>query len=307
MTSGHFHAELVKLLKFKVKVELPDEDNCEFDHAVVDQESGRVFVAHTSSGTVEVFDGIEERWIKSIEDCAGGSGVVFDPVSKKVFAASRADGHILVIDPASLSVLKKFKTGKKPNGLAVDSSRRILMTADVEDNQARFHNQETGDIIASAKLSGRPRWAAYRKETNEYIINIMDPPGVEFISGRNFARTNFYSIAEKGPHGLAIEGNTAYVACDNSSLVSFDIQEMKLGRKAKLAGPPDVLWYNRNQDLVFCSIDDPGVVQVFDGRSLALVQEIQTEYGSHTLTLDEKRQKLYVFLPLSHSIGIYAL
>ncbi len=293
------------MLNFKVGRELPGEKECEFDHADVDQTTGRVFVAHTSSGTVEVLDGNEDRWIKTISDCSGGSGVVFDPNTKKVFAASRAEGHILVIDPITLNVEKKFKTGKKPNGLAVDSEREILMTADVGDNHARFHNQKTGEIIASFKLSGRPRWSTYRKESDEYVVNIMDPPGVEFISANEFKRTRFFSVDQKGPHGLAIEGNTAFVACDDAVLVSVDLKEMKISRKAKLKGAPDVLWYNRKQDLVYCSIGEPGVVQAFNGKTLELVQEVKTEYGSHTLTFDEKLQKLYTFLPASHSVGIY--
>jgi DNA-binding beta-propeller fold protein YncE len=293
------------LLNFKIRKELPEENECEFDHADVDQTSGRVFVAHTSSGTVEVLDGKEDKWIKTIPDCAGGSGVVFDPVTKKIFAASRAEGHILAIDPVSLEAVRKFKTGKKPNGLAVDGAREILMTADVGDNQARFHNQKTGEIIASVHLSGRPRWSTYRKESDEYIVNIMDPPGLEFISAKDFKKTRFFDVDQKGPHGLVIEGKTAFVACDDATLVTIDLKEMKIGQKAKLEGAPDVLWYNRKQDLVYCSIGEPGVVQVFNGKTLEKVQEIRTEYGSHTLTFDEKMQKLYTFLPESHSVGVY--
>ena len=286
-------------------MELPAEGEGEFDHADVDQSTGRVFVAHTSSGTVEVLDGKVDQWIKTIPDCPGGSGVVFDPITKKVFAASRSEGHILVIDPVSLKVENKFKTGKKPNGLAVDGEREILMTADVGDNHARFHNQKTGEIIASFKLSGRPRWSTYRQESDEYLVNIMEPFGVEFISAKDFKKTRYFSVDQKGPHGLVIEGNTAFVACDDAVLVSMDLTKMKIAQKAKLKGPPDVLWYNRKQDLVYCSIGEPGVVQVFNGKTLEMVQEIDTEYGSHTLTFDEKLQKLYTFLPESHSVGVY--
>lgn len=293
------------MLHFLEKKELPEEEECGFDHGDVDNSTGRVFVAHTSTGTVEIFDGKEGKWTGSIPNCAGGSGVVFDPFTKIVFAASRAEGHILAINPVSLSVLNKFGTGKKPNGLAVDGKRGILMTADVGDNVARFHNQKTGEIVATVKLSGRPRWSTYRKESDEYVINIMDPPGVEFIAGRGFTRTRFFAIDQKGPHGLVIEGNTAYVACDDATMVTIDLDSAKLVARAKLAGSPDVLWYNRKQNLVYCSIGDPGVVQVFNGKTLEMVQQVETEYGSHTLTFDENLQKLYTFLPESHSVGVY--
>lgn len=294
------------MLKFLARKELPAEKDCEFDHGDVDQSSGRVFVAHTSSGTVEVLDGLKNEWIKSIPGCAGGSGVVFDAVTKKVFAASRAEGHILKVDPGTLDVMLKFETGKKPNGLAVDGAREILMTADVGDNIARFHDQNSGEIIAEARLRGRPRWATYRKDGDEYLLNIMDPSGIQTISGKGFALTGFIDIDQKGAHGLLVVGNTAYIACDDATLVSLDISSKEVLSKVKLAGPPDVLWYNQRRGHLYCSIGDPGVLQVFDGKTAEILQQVETEYGSHTLTFDENLQKLYIFLPESTSVGIYS-
>lgn len=293
------------MLSFQGRKELPPEEECEFDHGDVDPFTGRVFVAHTSAGVVEVYDGLENKWIKSIPDCMGGSGVVSDPKTRKVFAASRAEGHILSIDAGTLEVLRKFDTGKKPNGLAVDGDRGILLTADVGDNHARFHDQMTGRILATVELNGRPRWVAYRKESDEYLLNIMDPSGVQFISGKSFTGTRFLRINQKGAHGLVFSETTAYLACDDATLVAFDLNSLKLGSKAWLAGPPDVLWYNNKRNLVYCSVGDPGVVQVFDGKTLEMVQKVETEYGSHTLTFDENLQRLYTFLPESHSVGIY--
>ncbi len=293
------------MVKFIERKELPPEKECEFDHGDVDPVSGRVFVAHTSDNTVGVFDLKTNSWIKSIPDCAGGSGVICDSTTGRIFAASRKEGHILSIDPDSLKVLNKFETGAKPNGLAVDGKRGILMTADVGDNHARFHDQKTGECIKSVKLQGRPRWVLYREETDEYLLNIMEPSGIEFISGKDYSVVKFHKIDQKGPHGLAVNGNMAYVACDNAMLVKVDLGSMKNVAEAKLAGPPDVLWYNKKLDHLYCSVGEPGTLQVFNGKTLELVHQEETEYDSHTLTFDEKRQKLYTFLPQSHSIGIY--
>ncbi len=294
------------MLKLIAKRELPPEKECEFDHGDVDPSSGWVYVAHSSSGTVEVFDGLKSEWIKSIPDCAGGSGVVFDTITKKIFAASRANGHILKIDPDTLETSLKFKTGMKPNGLAVDGSREIIMTADVGDNIARFHNQMTGEIVAEVNLKGRPRWATYRKDSDEYLINIMEPSGIETVSGKGFIRTGFINIDRKGAHGLVFNGNTAYIACDDAALVSLDLNSKRALSMAKLAGPPDVLWYNKKLNLVYCSIGNPGVLQAFDGKTIEMLQQVETEYGSHTLTFDENLQRLYTFLPESGSVGIYS-
>lgn len=135
----------------------------------------------------------------------------------------------------------------------------------------------------------------------------MDPPELEFISGKDFKRNRFLKVDQKGPHGLVIEGNIAYVACDDATMVTIDLESTKLVSRAKLAGPPDVLWYNKKQNLVYCSIGDPGVVQVFDGKTLEMVHQVETEYGSHTLTFDENMQKLYTLLPESHYMAFIRL
>ncbi len=293
------------MLVFQDRKDLPPEVECEFDHGDVDYNTGRVFVAHTSAGTVEVFDGMDGRWLSHIPDCAGASGVIFDRVTGKVFAASRADGHILAIDPATLATLNKFKTGRKPNGLAADGGRKVLMTADVGDNTARFHGQENGKLIAMVKLRGRPRWCSYRKETDEYLINIMEPSGIEVVSPKSFKSTGFLDIGHKGPHGMALDGNVAFVACDDATLVALDLKSKKTLAEARLAGPPDVLWYNKKLNLVYCGIGVPGTVQAFDGTTLKMVQEVATEAECHTFAFDENLQRVYTFLPQSRSIGVY--
>jgi len=46
-------------------------------------------------------------------------------------------------------------------------------------------------------------------------------------------------------------------------------------------------------------------VDVIDANTMRLDQEIETEEGAHTLTFDETRQKLYVFLPRSCRVAVY--
>ncbi len=57
---------------------------------------------------------------------------------------------------------------------------------------------------------------------------------------------------------------------------------------------------------LYVAIGQPGVVQVVNTQTMALAEEVQTEEGAHTLTFDESRQRLYVFLPRSGRAAIYA-
>ena len=60
-------------------VALPSHANGGFDHGDVHAATGRVFVAHTANGTVEVIDGERLGLIQTIPGCPEGSGVLCTP------------------------------------------------------------------------------------------------------------------------------------------------------------------------------------------------------------------------------------
>jgi hypothetical protein len=72
-----------------------------------------------------------------------------------------------------------------------------------------------------------------------------------------------------------------------------------------IGGGPDVAWLNRSRHRLYCAIGNPGVIEVIDARKLVVDERVSTEEGAHTFTFDEKRQRLYAFLPKSCRASIY--
>src|SRR6266581_4012114 len=118
-------------------IPLPPHPAGDFDHGDVYLESGRVFVANTAAGTVEVIDGEHLRHLATIPDCQEASGVLAAQEDALIFAAARGAGKLLVIDPTANVVLRTVAVGHRPNGLAWDGHRKHVLVADVQDNQAR--------------------------------------------------------------------------------------------------------------------------------------------------------------------------
>jgi hypothetical protein len=44
---------------------------------------------------------------------------------------------------------------------------------------------------------------------------------------------------------------------------------------------------------------------VIDIETMRLIEVVTTEMGAHTLALDRKRKKVYVFLPQSHRAAVF--
>ena len=53
------------------------------------------------------------------------------------------------------------------------------------------------------------------------------------------------------------------------------------------------------------AIGHPGVIEVIDGASLSVVEQVATQEGAHTTAFDRQRQRLYVFLPQSCHAAVY--
>jgi len=294
-------------LTFSDYVNLPRHQTGGFDHADVHLESGRVYVAHTSLGTVEIIDGEKAKHLTTISGCLEGSGVICAQKENLVFAASRGTGKILVIDALTNRVLREPQAGLAPNGLAWDTKHKRLLVADVQDNKARLVDPYSGELISSIQLAGRPRWCAYSATRDQFLVNIREPSGVAILAPENLSQESFLPVSVAGPHGLDLDDNNglAYVACDDGSVVVLDVSTEHEDAVVPIGGGPDVIWLNTPRHRLYCAIGKPGVIEVIDTEKLTVIEKINTEEGAHTFTFDKKRQRLYAFLPKSCSAAIF--
>src|SRR5215831_1808656 len=93
-------------LALRQYIPLPAHPAGDFDHGDVYLQSGRVFIANTAAGTVEVVDGERLRHLATIPGCPEASGVLCAQDEALIFAAARGAGRLVVIDPTASSVLR---------------------------------------------------------------------------------------------------------------------------------------------------------------------------------------------------------
>ncbi len=288
-------------------IDLPPHAPGGFDHGDVHLQSGRVFVAHTAIGTVEVIDGQESRHLATINGCPEGSGVLCAQDEGLVFAAARGAGKVLVIEARSGTVVREFMVGARPNGLAWDSGHQRLLVADVEDLTGRLIDPATGSLLQLIQLPGRPRWAVYDAERDRFLVNIRDPAIVLALAGKDGGRMEAWPVSSDGPHGLDIDlaVGKAFVASDDGMVVALDLATGREIARSPIAGEPDVVWYNPSRHRLYVAIGKPGLIEVIDTRFLRPIEKVVTEEGAHTTAFDRVRQRLYVFLPRTCRAAVY--
>src|SRR4029077_17082035 len=116
-------------------IEIPAAKGSSFDHGAFDPKSRRVFVAHTGRDTVEVIDHDSRKHIATLPGFPEAAGVVAD--DGHVLVTNRGAASLAWVDTRSLKTLAVFKTGPRPNGVAIVPKQRLAIAAAIgDDNHA---------------------------------------------------------------------------------------------------------------------------------------------------------------------------
>ena len=285
-----------------------------FDHAAVHEGSSRLYVAHTANDDVDVIDSTTDRFLRSIHGLKGVAGVLVSDEKGLLFTANRGENTVSILSAGGGEEMVRLFSGIRPNGLAFDPSRGLLLVANVGDpeigNSSTVSMVDVSEkaVIGTVVLPGRPRWAVYDERTATFYVNIADPPLIVELDAKTPSKArDRFEIPAKGPHGLDLDpqGRQLFCACDGEKLIAVHLDSGEIRFVGKLSGPPDVVFFNPRLSRVYVAVGDPGVVDVFDANRVKLLETVSTERGAHTLAVDPKRNKVYVFLPDTHRAAVY--
>ena len=224
-----------------------------FDHAAVHRASSRLYVAHTANDALDVIDCVTDTFLHSIPNLGGVAGALVSDEAMQVFTSNRGENSIGIFPPGDEAALAKVGVGLKPNGLAFDAQRGLLLAANVGDPaQPETHTLSVVDVtrrqmIASIPVPGRTRWTIFDATTSRFFVNIAQPAQIVMVASADptcIARS--FAIPAEGPHGLDFDPatNRLFCACDGRVLVTLDASSGALLNVAGLSGVPDVIFFN---------------------------------------------------------------
>ena len=285
-----------------------------FDHAAVHAATGHVYVAHTANDAVDVFDPVARTLLFSVPDLPAVAGALVSDDSQLVFTSNRGENTIGVFAPGPEPTVTKIAVGVRPNGLAYDAKRRLVLAANVGDPAVprsytlSMVDLDAGKMRASIEVPGRTRWTVFDPEAGVFYVNIMQPSQIVVVDARQpdrVART--MPLPAAGAHGLDFDPATRrlFCACDAGVLVTLDAGTGKVLNEGKLSGVPDVVWFNARRRQLYVAVGDPGMIDVFDTGSMRPVASVATEKGAHTTAFPPAGDSLIAFLPASHRAALY--
>jgi DNA-binding beta-propeller fold protein YncE len=302
-------------LRLNGYIELPPhQSGGGFDHADIHPPTDRIYLAHTSNDSIDVIDCARDRYVESIPGFTGIAGALVSEARGLVFTSNRGENTVSIFAPCAERNAFKIAVGAKPNGLAFDPARGILIAANVGDpviadsTSVSVVDVERRARIAEIKVPGRTRWAIYDAAIEMFFVNIASPARIIAIDVRDPTRiAKAYEVPAAGPHGLDLDPASGRLlcACEAGILVAIDAASGRVLGDASLSGPPDVIFLHSQAGHLYVAIGDPGVIDVVDIHTMRREAVMPTEAGAHTLALDRKRSKVYAFLPQTHRAAVF--
>src|SRR5215471_7325563 len=285
-----------------------------FDHAAIHVRSEHLYVAHTANDAVDVIDCSRQKYVSSIANLASVAGVLISDERNLAFTSNRGEDTDGIYTPGAEESLVKVPVGVRPNGLAFDPRRGVLLAANVGD-PAR-PDSFTLSILdvaqrrmqAAIPVPGRTRWAVYDAGLDRFFVNIADPARIVAVAGEAPDRiAETYTVPARGPHGLDIdvESGRLFCACDDGQLVAMEATTGRVLGTIALSGAPDVIFLDGGLGRLYVALGEPGVVDVIDIRGMQRLETVATEPGAHTTALDSRTHHLYVFLPGTHRAAVF--
>jgi len=303
------------MLKHTGYIELPEHQSAGgFDHAAVHPGLRRLYVAHTANNAMDVLDTGTDAFLHSIPGLTGVAGALVSETIGWVFTSNRGENSIGMFMPGSEATLEKVSVGIRPNGLAFDDQRGLLLSAHVGDPAIpgsftiALVDVAGRRVRNSIPVPGRTRWTVFDPAARVFYVNIANPPQIAVIDPQTPDQvTRMYEIPAEGPHGLDMDLSTRrlFCACDSGVLFTMSADTGEILTQAALSGVPDVIFYNSIRRHLYVAVGDPGVIDVFDSQTLQRLEIVGTEKGAHTLGFDPLRNKLYAFLPNTHRAVVY--
>ena len=297
-------------LTFTGYVDLPaNKSKGGFDHAAVHAASGHVYVAHTANDAIDVFDPAAGRFLYSVPGLAGVAGALVSDEDNLIFSSNRGGDTIGVFAPGPNPTVRYAEVGVRPNGLAYDHRRKLVLCANVGEPYTLSMIHLATGVRTEIVVPGRTRWSIYDPGLDRFFVNIMSPSKIVVVDPELVEVERIIDVPHAGAHGLDFDPatNRLFCACDSGVLVALDATSGKPLAQDKLSGVPDVVWFNARRKQLYVAVGDPGVVDVFSTDPLRRIGTVETERGAHTTAYAAKAQQLHVFLPETHRAAMYEI
>jgi DNA-binding beta-propeller fold protein YncE len=266
-----------------------------WDYLTLDATGGRLFIARQTR--VMVVDPESGASLGEIPGVAGAHGVALAEAAGHGFATAGRDGSVTMFDLRSLAVLRRIPVGDDADAVLYDPVSKRVFTFNGDAASSTAIDPVSGGVIGTVPLGGKPEFGVSDGAGRLYV-NIEDRGEVVEIDPVRLKVTRQWSLAPcLEPTGLAIDRahRLLFSGCHNRTMAISDAKAGQTIAQVPIGDGVDGAAFDPGTGLAFASNGEGTLTVVREDSPTAfhVVSTVPTRRGARTLTLDERRHRIY--------------
>ena len=272
------------------------------DHLAFDARRGRLFVANSVNGSLDIVDTKAGRLLDQIPGQSEIRGVDYSPDLDRVFVGNGTGGICNIFDGVDYRLLKHLPLGDDADNVRYDRhTRRVYVVhSDHElavvdaDGFALGSPIDLPKSLGALKVeSSRPRIYVNAKEAGLVVA-------IDATRGRVVGR---FPVAPAGVNAsLAIDeaNHRLFVGCRRDpAIVIMDSDSGKIVASVPIPGDVDDLWFDVKRGQIYASCGEGAIAVVgqVDRDHYKLLARIVTAKAARTSLFDPEASRLYLAVP----------
>ncbi len=269
-----------------------------WDYLSLDQDRGRLFVAHLGDSEVVAFDTKFRKVVGTIKDIGHVHGTLVIPRKPLVYASATQTNEVVAINASTLKIIARIPAGVYPDGMAYAPEAGKLYVSDEHGGTETVIDVTSNRRLATISLGGKVGNSQYDPGTQHIIVNVQGRQELAIIDPVKDAVVERIALpGARGNHGLLIEAQRrlAFIACeDNDTLVVLDLKTGGIVHTFPVGGEPDVLAYDAGLGMLYVA-GEAGVMSVFSVTDKGVDKrgDIAVGPNAHTVAVDPATHRLY--------------
>ena len=268
-----------------------------WDYLSADSHNRKLYVSHGTE--VAVVDLDTQKLAGTIGGLSRIHGITEADGLGVGFITDGGANEVVVFDLKDLSIKNKIKTGTNPDGAVYDPYTERLFAFNGRSQDATVIDAKTGSVAGTVKLGGKPEFPVTDAKGNIYD-NLEDKSEIVRIDAKTLAVTAHWPLTPcESPSGLAIDkaSRRLFAVCDNKMMAVVDADSGKVVATPAIGEGPDAVAFDPATKQAFSSNGESGTITVVHEDSknkFTVLQNVATEQGARTITLDEKTHTLFL-------------
>jgi len=268
-----------------------------WDALAFDSSSRRLFISRQSKVVVLNVD--SEKVVGEIPDTDGVHDIALALEFNKGFTSNGRSGTITIFDLKTVAVIGHAQAGANPDAIVYDPASKRVFAMNGRSSNATVVDAATGNVAGTIELAGKPEFAVADGAGRVYV-NLEDKSELLQIDSQKLEVTARWPLSPcDEPSGLAIDAahHRLFAGCDNKMMAVVNADSGKVIATPAIGEGVDGCEFDPGTGLAFASNGQSATLTVVREESpdkFAVVEDVPTQRGARTMTLDPKTHQVFL-------------